>query len=52
MLYLVAILAVVPLVGFLVTGGNWRAALRYTAEWLTVVTALALAGGVLAFIFR
>lgn len=50
-LYVLGLLAVVPAVGFLVTGGNWRAAMRYTAEWLAVVGAIAAFGGLLALIF-
>lgn len=50
-LYVLGLLAVVPVVGFLVTGGNWRAALRYTGEWMAVVGAIAAFGGLLAIIF-
>lgn len=44
--YLLVMLAVVPLAGFVVTG-SWRAALRYSGVWFKCVAIMAAAGGLL-----
>lgn len=45
--YVVAMLAIVPLAGFCVTG-SWKQAWRYTRDWLRVMAILAAAAGVMA----
>lgn len=42
--------AVVPLTGFLVSGGSWRAAWAYTKQWFKYVGMIAIAGLVLALV--
>ena len=47
--YLIAMFAVVPLVG-LMAGSSWRAALKYTMTWLICLAIVGAAGGVLTLI--
>jgi hypothetical protein len=47
--YLIAMFAVVPLVGLL-AGGSWRASWQYTKTWLLCLAIVGAAGGVLTLI--
>lgn len=47
--YLLAILAVVPLVGFMVTG-SWRLARRYCRAWARSITILLVVGAIMIWL--
>lgn len=44
--------AVVPVLGFLMSGASWRGAWEYTKQWCKYVGAVFLLGLLLAVIFR